>query len=284
MLSLLQPVGNSATVNSAGWTALSAELDRLRVDILIIDPLISVMGGTPTNDNASAAMLMGRLVALAAEKGIAVVIAHHAAKGRDPTSAESAMGAASFVNLSRILLNIEPLDEGNADTLGIPPWEARSIFRIVGTKLNLSPPSESDEWYRISSVRMNNAEPPVYPDGDHVAVIGRFRPGSTGRVYPAALVRAALQAIDTANPPLSSSKNAKARYVVSVIRRAITPHRDGRSTDVEAEAVLKHLLGTGLVAVHVVNVKRGAGRRDERNGLVLTAAGKQTAHGEDNPA
>jgi hypothetical protein len=37
---------------------------------------------------------------------MAIVIAHHAAKGRDPTSAESAMGAASFVSLSRIIYHL----------------------------------------------------------------------------------------------------------------------------------------------------------------------------------
>jgi hypothetical protein len=71
---------------------------------------------------------------------MAIMIAHHAAKGRDPSSAESAMGAASFTNLSRIVLSIEPLAEKDAGQLGLPPWEARSVFRVGGTKQNFSPP------------------------------------------------------------------------------------------------------------------------------------------------
>jgi hypothetical protein len=34
------------------------------------------------------------------------LLAHQASKGRDPRSAESAMGGASFVNLARIALSI----------------------------------------------------------------------------------------------------------------------------------------------------------------------------------
>ena len=87
-----------------------AELDQINPDVLIIDPLINVMGGVDVNNNSAAAVLIGRFAALAAKRRIAVMIAHHAAKGRDPASAETAMGAATFVNLCSIVLGIEPLD------------------------------------------------------------------------------------------------------------------------------------------------------------------------------
>ena len=132
-----------------GWNALIAELDYVHPDVLFIDPLINVMGGVNSNDNSAAALLMGKLVALAATRHIAVMIAHHAAKGRDPTSAESALGAASFVNLCRIALGIEPLAEGDAGKVGLPPWEAKSVFRVAGTKQNYSPPNTDDRWFRL---------------------------------------------------------------------------------------------------------------------------------------
>src|SRR4029077_18387022 len=125
-----------------------------------------LVGGASVNDNAAAALLMGGLVALAAERRIGIMVAHHASKGRDPNSAESAMGAASFVNLARIALGIEPLAEKDAPQVGLPSWEAGSVFRIVGTKQNLRPPDEADRWFRLKSVQMQNAQPPVYPTGD----------------------------------------------------------------------------------------------------------------------
>jgi hypothetical protein len=119
-ITLLRPDGAVARRNEAGWTALTTELDLIRPDVLVLDTLVSLMGGASVNDNAAAAILMGGLVALAAERRIGIIVAHHASKGRDPMSAESAMGAASFVNLARIALGIEPLAEKDAPQVGCP--------------------------------------------------------------------------------------------------------------------------------------------------------------------
>jgi hypothetical protein len=280
-ISLLSPGSSGPMLNKAGWDELNAELDRLEPDVLILDPLISVMGGASQNDNAAAAMFMGQLVGLAAKRRIGVMVAHHVAKGRDPISAESAMGAASFVNLSRIALAIEPLAAKDAGSVGLLPWEARDVFRTVGTKHNLSPPAESDRWFRLVSIEMGNAEPPIYPNGDKVGVVEVFKPGTCGPSFSPAMIRDALRAIDRATTPLSPSKRATARYAVPVITQAIVPHRGGRASDVEAAAVLDHLIRTGLIKVDKVKVSRTGGRSDERDGLVLTSAGKQTLEAEE---
>jgi hypothetical protein len=269
-------VGSRGTVaiDQRGWGALNAELDHLEADVLILDPLINLMGGVDSNDNSAAALLMGQLVTLAAKRSIAVIIAHHAAKGRDPASAESAMGAASFVNLSRIVLNIEPLADKDAGQLGLPPWEAKSVFRVGGTKQNFSPPDVSDRWFRISSVEIQNQQPPVYLNGDKVAVVEVFQPGASGPVFPPQLIRDALIAIDRANPPLTSARQSKTRYAAPVIAQAIAHHRGGRVSDAEGKAILDHITSAGLVHVVSVKIRRSKGRSDEMNCLVLTPAGK----------
>jgi RecA-family ATPase len=109
-LPLLRGDGYRALLDRTGVDALAAELDHTKPDVVIIDPLINVMGGANANDNAAAALLMGHLAGLAVNRRIAVALAHHTSKGRDLTSAESAMGAASFINLARTALAIEPLD------------------------------------------------------------------------------------------------------------------------------------------------------------------------------
>ena len=168
-----------------------------------LDPLINLMGGVNANDNSAAALLMGKFVSLAARRRMAVAVAHHAAKGRDPISAESAMGAASFINLTRIALGIEPLDQKDAEKLGLPPWEAKSVFRVLGTKQNFSPPQETDRWYRLRSYEIQNQQPPIYPTGDRVAVVEIFLPNASGPTFPLLLIRDALTAVDRAAPPLS---------------------------------------------------------------------------------
>jgi len=273
-LPLLQADGSRAILDRSGMDALTAELDHIKPDVLIIDPLITVMGGVSANENAAAALLMGRLVALAATRRMAVALAHHAAKGRDPTSAESAMGAASFVNLARVALAIEPLDEKNAAAIGLPPWEAKSVFRVVGTKQNFSQASEKDRWFRLVSVDIPNAAPPIYMNGDQVAVVQPFKPGVSTSAFPHQLVRDALLAIDGASPPLSPSMRSHGRYAAPIIAQAIAPHRGDRASEAEGKSVQDHLIASGLVRVEPVKLPRPGGRSDTRNGLVLTPTGK----------
>jgi len=280
-LKLLGASRGTVAIDQRGLDALNAELDALQPDVLILDPLINLMGGVDSNDNSAAAQLMGQFVALAAQRGMAVMMAHHAAKGRDPTSAESAMGAASFVNLSRIVLSIEPLAEKDAGQLGLPPWDAKLVFRIGGTKQNFSPPNTSDRWFRISNVEIQNQQPPVYLNGDNVAVVEVFQPGTSGPVFPPQLIRDALVAVDLANPPLTPSKQSRDRYAAPVIAQAIAHHRGGRASDAEGKAILDHITSAGLVHVVSVKIRRPKGRSDEMNCLVLTPAGKaaiQQAH------
>jgi hypothetical protein len=276
-LPLLQANGNRAILDSGGLAALTTELDQIKPDVLIIDPLINLMGGVNGNDNAAAALLMGYLARIAATRRISIALAHHASKGRDPTSAESAMGAASFINLARVALAIEPLDEDKAGKIGVPPWEANFIFRIIGTKQNFAPPNTKDRWFRLVSKDMPNAEPPIYMNGDPVAVVEPFQPGLSASAFPHALVRDALLAVDGASPPLSPSKNSGDRYAAPVIADAIARHRNGQASEIDGKAVLDHLMRTGLVLVSDVKLSRSGSRSDTRKGLILTATGKVVA-------
>jgi AAA domain/Primase C terminal 2 (PriCT-2) len=273
-LPLLGCAGNVPVPHNPGWEALNAELERVEPDIIILDPLLALMGGVDSNNNSAAAMFMGTLVKLAADRRMAVVVAHHAAKGRDPTSAESAMGAASFVNFARIALTIEPLSVKDASRIGVPPWDVKSIFRVLGVKQNFSPADSGDRWFRHVSVELNNARPPVYPSGDKIGVVEPFQPGTSGLAYDAAIIAAVLKALDSAAPPLSPSKRAGGRYAGHAMATAIAPYRGGKTSDVEAEAVLEHLKRTGLVVVKRVKIPRAGGRSDERDGLVVTAQGR----------
>ena len=282
-LPLLQVNGSGPSIEPRGWNALTSELDRINPDILIIDPLINVLGGVNSNDNSAAALLMGRLTELAARRRISVVLAHHASKGRDPMSPDSAMGAASFINLARIGLSIEPLAEKDAGAIGVPPWDAKSIFRVIGTKQNFSAPNASDRWFRIVSVPMQNAEPPIYTNGDQVAVVEPFQPGISTSAFPVSLVRDALLAVDGANPPLSPSKRSSERYAAPVIAYAIARHRGGQASELDGKAVLDHLLSAGLVEVTEVKVFRPGKGSDTRKGLVLTSAGREAVQQVGHP-
>jgi len=271
-LSLLTANRGQPSLNADGWNELNAEIDCIKPDILLIDPLVALVGGVSLNDNSAAALMLGNFVSIAAQRKLAIMIAHHAAKNREAASPEAAMGAASLVNLARICLSLEPLAEGDAGKVGVAPWDARSIFRIVGTKQNLSPPNAADDWIQLKSVDMLNAEPPVYPHGDSVAVIERFVPNIMSPVFPSAVIAAALQAIGSANPPLSPFGRAAGTSAVAVIAAAIAPHRGGTASNAEAKAVLDYLMRSGKVAVQPVQIPRPGRGPYVRNGLVVIAA------------
>ncbi|MET4017001.1 AAA family ATPase [Bradyrhizobium sp. S3.2.12] len=270
-LTLLVANRGQPSLNVNGWNDLIVEIDRVEPDIVLIDPLVALVGGVSLNDNSAAALMIGKFVSIAAERKIAVLIAHHAAKNREATSAEAAMGAASLVNLARICLSLEPLADGDAGKVGVAPWDARSIFRIVGTKQNLSPPNATDDWVRLKSVDMLNAEPPIYPHGDSVAVVEKFIPNPTSAVFPAPVIAAAMQAIGTANPPLSPFGRAAGTSAAAVIAAAIAPQLGGKATNAEAKAVLDYLMRIGNVAVQPVSVARPGRGPYVRNGLVVMA-------------
>jgi hypothetical protein len=176
------------------------------------------------------------------------------------------------VNLSRISLSIEPLAEADAGKVGLAPWHARSVFRIVGTKQNLSQPNATDDWIRLKSVDMLNAEPPVYPHGDSVAVVERFIPNPMSAMFPAPIIAAALQSIGSANPPLSPFGRAAGTSAVAVIASAMAPHLGGKASNAEAKAVLDYLIRIGKVASQQVSVPRPGHGPYVRNGLVVIAA------------
>ena len=231
-LTLLKAERGQPLLHQPDWDFLTGELDRLKPDLLLIDPLVSLMGGVSLNDNSAAALAFGNFVRIAAERNLAIIIAHHAAKNRDNSSADAAMGAASLVNLARICLAIEPLSEGDAVKIGVAPWDARSIFRIIGTKQNMSPPDSNDRWFRLVSIDMPNAQPPIYPNGDRVGVVERFIPNPSAPVFPQPVISAALAAIANANPPLSPSGRKAGTSAVQVIAAAIAPHRGGKVSEV----------------------------------------------------
>lgn len=271
-LTLLSADRGQPSLNIGGWNTLMAEIDRVEPDIVLIDPLVALVGGVSLNDNSAAALMLGNFVSIAAQRRLAVVIAHHAAKNREATSAEAAMGAATLVNLARICLSLEPLAEGDAGKVGVAPWDARSVFRIVRTKQNLSPPDVTDDWVRLRSVDMLNAEPPVYPHGDSVAVVERFTPNPMSAVFPAPVIAAALQTIGSANPPLSPFGRAAGTSAVAVIAAAIGPHLGGKASNAEAKAVLDYLMRIGKVASQPVQVPRPGHGPYVRNGLIVIAA------------
>ena len=276
-LSLLIQIRQAAQLNEPDWQSLEAEIAAVKADVVVIDPLVSVMGGANVNDNAAASVLMKRFVELAARLNVGVVVAHHTSKGSDIASQNAAMGAASLTNLARIQLALETLAEGDAAKLGVPPAHHKSYFRVLQTKANMSQAQVTDRWFRLASVEVQNARPPRYPKGDSVGVVEPFTPNPHASVLPATALNAALNAIKNAQPPLSPSPRSP-DYAVPKIQAAIAPHMNGgAATTAEAKAALGELLRAGRVRTTQVKVNRPGNGFYQRDGLVVIGANQTRA-------
>lgn len=257
-LTLMRGERGDTKSDEDGWAKLEGMVAQYRPDVLILDPLANLSSAT-LNDNHAATMLMSRLTALAVSADLGIVVAHHTAKGRDLASQEAASGAAAIVNSARLSLSLEPLTAAVAPKVGVHPSDARSYFSVGHTKANLAPPGER-RWFKMISQDVPNAEPPTYPNGDSVQVVMPFTPNPTAVMVSPAILRAALECVGTASPPLSPSPRSRDRNARTAIASALTqlPESRGRE-EPDAMLALETLIQRGWIAEEAIKVPK-AGR------------------------
>ena len=164
---------NFSMLDPSGFEVLKSGLETLRPDVLILDPLIAFCGGGNMNDNSVMAQVIRELKQLATKFDCAVLIVHHTRKGADDGNAEAISGASATVNLARRALMPVLMTQKEAEQFFVPPSERFRYFKVVDAKSNLAPRSSDSPWYRLHSVELPNAEPPVYPHGDNVQAVQR---------------------------------------------------------------------------------------------------------------
>jgi hypothetical protein len=172
-LSFLRTDKNVSMLNPSGFDVLASALETLRPDVVILDPLVAFCGGGNMNDNSVMALLIRELKRLATKYDCAVLVVHHTRKGADDGNADAISGASATVNLARRAIMPVTMTSDEAKTLGVLPSERSSYFKLVDAKSNLAPRSADSPWYRLHSVALPNAEPPLYPHGDSVQAVAR---------------------------------------------------------------------------------------------------------------
>jgi hypothetical protein len=157
--------------------------------------------------------------------------------------------------------------------IGVMPCDADRYFSITGTKQNMSPSGQSDRWFRLVPIDLQNAAPPVYPHGDKVAAVEQYKPGAAGPAFNGQIASAALIAIGSAVPPLSPTGRGLSS-AVPVILAAITPHFGGKASATDAKAVLQHLVGTGQIFIGPYQQSRQGRGAYARQALYVAGAQK----------
>lgn len=152
------------------YDALSAELIRRGIDVLIVDPFVS---SHEVEENANSkidkiAKAWGRVAKAA---NCVIILVHHTSKaGSGEVTAMSARGAVALINAARTALVINRMDEKQAARLGIPDNERRRYIMVQDDKHNRAPAEKAD-WYCLASVDLGNGSCGGMFPGDNMAVV-----------------------------------------------------------------------------------------------------------------
>jgi hypothetical protein len=162
-------------VPGALYRALAAQIDRLRLDLICIDPAIKAHA-LDENDNPAIDEFATILTSLAAEKNVAIDLLTHERKGSgEPGDVNRGRGAGAQKDAARLVYTLTPMSEDDARPFGIGPEERRLLVRVDSAKVNIAPPSATATWFRLVSVRLGNGSS-LYPHGDDVQAMEPWTP------------------------------------------------------------------------------------------------------------
>jgi len=136
-------------------TLIDAIRER-RIDVLIIDPFVSVHS-MPENDNGAMDAAVKAFALVADRTGCAIDLVHHSRKlnGAD-ADMDAARGGSAIAGAVRSARVLNVMSAEAAKAFAIAESERRSFVRIDDAKANLAPPS-SARWIKLASEALGNA-------------------------------------------------------------------------------------------------------------------------------
>ncbi|MDO9338470.1 MAG: AAA family ATPase [Caulobacter sp.] len=174
--------GKSVKVDEDVCKQLETVMLREKIDLLVLDPLVSIHT-VPENDNPSMALVLARLGRLASVTNAGVEVVHHSRKTNgNATTAEDGRGASSIQGAVRSLRVLNRMSSTEANTFNIPNDERVRLFCVTDGKANLSPMSTKADWHRIVGTPLGNAgkdEEGFDEPQEWVGVVERFEPPAT---------------------------------------------------------------------------------------------------------
>ena len=173
---LARQQGGEIVVARPVTAALIEAIRRLRIDVLVIDPLVSVHAVAETNEGLQAVLAEWRYVADAA--GCAVELVHHtnksAALDGDAFGVYGSRGGGALIDGVRSARFLVRMTADEAARIGIDEAARRATFRVEDGKSNMAPPGAA-VWRRMIGVNLGNGAG-LYPDGDWVGVCTAWTP------------------------------------------------------------------------------------------------------------
>jgi hypothetical protein len=148
-----------AVCTTACWAAFELACERIRPDVVIVDPLVAINAVPEANNQLMRRVMTVVRIELAQRFGCALVLAHHDTKsgGDDEDNDQTnTRGAGDIVNAARFELAVKKMTVSQADEMYVTRDRRGLYFRLgsVGSKLNYAAPEDS-EWFERLAVMIN---------------------------------------------------------------------------------------------------------------------------------
>ncbi len=160
-IKLVTVSGKGVSVDEALVSRLVRGIKARRIDVLIVDPLVSAHYANE-NDNMQMDLVVKTLGRIAGECGIAIEVVHHTRKGTGngaEATVDDARGAGAVINAARNLRVLTPMSKETGERYGVLDYRSYFCVSKDTVKANLTPPLDSDHWYRMRSHDMGNGDP-----------------------------------------------------------------------------------------------------------------------------
>lgn len=139
------------------YEQIKAQLESLKIDVLIIDPFVS-SHEVSENDNRAIDAVVKAWGRLADECNCSINLVHHVRKGNGAeANADSARGAKALVDAARSVIVFNKMSPDESALAGVAEDQRGFYFRAQNDKANLAPP-EKASWYRMNNVALDNSD------------------------------------------------------------------------------------------------------------------------------
>jgi hypothetical protein len=223
--------------------ALRHIITKLGIGLVGVDPFIK-SHGAEENNNAAIDKAASLFLQVGYDCGCAVDYVHHHRKGitvaGDP---DSARGASSLVNASRLVKTLTKMTTGEAEKLNISDEDRRLIVRLDDAKLNIAAPEDATVWFKLVGTNIGNPTED-YPNGDNVQTVERWYPPNIWEQVTPAIANQILDRIDAGpEPGRRYSHTVQAKRAAWTVAQEVCPSL-GRE---QAQKVIMTWLDTGVL-------------------------------------
>jgi hypothetical protein len=208
----------------------------------LLDPFVKLHALTE-NDNAQMDFVGTLLVKIAHECNVAIDSPAHTHKGAIVAGdADARRGASAQTNADRLDYTFTTMTKDEAEQFGIAADERKDYVRLDSAKVNIVRAMKA-AWFKLVSVRLGNPTV-MYPEGDEVQAIERWRPPETWEGLTPETLSAIPDALDAGMPDVrrySIHNRATARAAWKLVQRHCS------KSEAQCKEIIKQWCDSGVL-------------------------------------